>query len=101
MNKTLNDILIISKINLLSLRESLIPFTVVSLIIPLGMTYLISLSSPNWDLNTKINYLTGMLVLSSSLTVLNGVGQYIAQDRLRGIISWYRTSPVNPISYIL
>ncbi len=101
MNKTLNDIIIISKINLLSLRESLVPFTVVSLIIPLGMTYLISLSSPNWDLNTKINYLTGMLVLSSSLTVLNGVGQYIAQDRLKGIISWYRTSPVNPISYIL
>jgi len=53
MNKTLNDILIISKINLLNLRESLVPFTVVSLIIPLGMTYLISLSSPNWDLSTK------------------------------------------------
>ena len=101
MKKMLNDIFIISKINILSLREGLIPFIIISLFIPLGMTYLISLASPNWNLTTKINYLTGMLVLSSSLTIINGIGQFIAQDRLRGVISWYRTSPVHPISYIL
>ncbi len=101
MKKMLVDILIIAKINILSMRESLVAFIIISLIIPLGMTYLISLASPGWSLNTKVNYLTGMLVLSSSLTVVNGIGQFIAQDRLGGVLSWYRTSPVHPASYIL
>ncbi|MCD6276559.1 MAG: ABC transporter permease [Thermoplasmata archaeon] len=101
MKKIITDAIIISKINILSLRESLTAFVIISLFIPLGMTYLISLASPNWDLITKVNYLTGMLVLSSSLTIINGIGQFIGQDRLGGIISWYRTSPVHPLSYIL
>lgn len=101
MKKIIVDMVIISKMNFLSLRESLAAFIVISLFIPLGMTYLISLASPNWDLNTKVNYLTGMLVLSSALTIINGVGQFIAQDRLGGVLSWYRTSPVHPVSYIL
>jgi ABC-2 type transport system permease protein len=100
MKKTLDDIIIISKINLLNLRESAAGFIVISLFIPLGMTYLISLATPDWNLDTKINYLTGMLVLSSSLTVINGVGQFITMDRIRGVISWYRTSPIHPFSYI-
>jgi len=101
MKKILIDTLIIAKINILSMRENLMAFIIISLVIPLGMTYLISLASPGWNLNTKVNYLTGMLVLSSSLTVVNGIGQFIAQDRLGGVLSWYRTSPVHPASYIL
>ena len=101
IKKIVSDAFIISKITILSLREALIPFIIVSIFIPLGTSYLVSLASPNWNLTTKIDYLSGMLVLSSSLTIINGVGQYIAEDRSLGLISWYRTLPVHPISYVI
>ncbi|WP_456395758.1 ABC transporter permease [Thermococcus sp.] len=101
MRKLISDIAVIGKVTLLSLRESFVAFLVVAIIIPLGLTYIVSLSSPTWSIETKINYLTGMLVLSASLTLINGVGQMIAQHRAMGIISWYRTSPVHPVAYVL
>lgn len=98
--KIIDDFLIISRINLLSLREGLIAFLLVSVMTPLGMTYVLSLLT---DVNTEnaINLMCGMIILSASMSVINGIGQSIAQDRLLGRLSLFRTSPVSPISYAL
>ncbi|MCS7365756.1 MAG: ABC transporter permease, partial [archaeon GB-1867-035] len=99
--KFLSDTLIIFRINILALRTALIPFLVISIVIPIGLTYLISLASFTITRESTLNYLIGALTLSLSLSIVNGVGQSIAQDKFLGKLEFYRTLPINPISYVL
>ncbi len=101
MRKAFTDIYYIAKMDFLMLRESFIATTIVSIIIPLGMTYIVSLAAADWPKETLVNYMAGILILSSSLTLINGVGQTIAQDKHIGRLSWLRTCPIHPFAYVL
>jgi len=100
-SKPLIDTYIIFKINVLSLRSALVPYLVISLLIPLGFTYIISLASTYWSLEAKLNYLIGALTLSLALTTINGAAQTIAQDKHLGRLRLFSTLPISPIAYVV
>lgn len=101
-NKILNDTYIIFKINLLSLRTAIIPYFAMAIILPLGFTYLVSLAFKNViSQESAINMLIGVVILSLSLSIVNGIGQNLGQDRLLKRLELISSYPVSPASYIL
>jgi len=100
--KLLSDTYTILIINLKSIRTAIIPYIVVAVILPLGFTYLVSLAFKNViTVEAAINMLIGVIILSLSLSIVNGIGQNIGQDRLLKRLELIASYPVSPISYIL
>lgn len=100
IRKLLSDSLIIFKIQILALRTAFIPYLIISIIIPVGFTYMISLASPEIEYPIGVNYLAGVLTLSLSLSIINGIGQSMAEDKHMGRLRIFMSYPISPISYI-
>ncbi len=100
--KIFKDTWIIFLLNFLSFRTSIIPYIVIAFLLPLGFTYLVSLAFKGvMPTEVAINMLIGVLVLSLSLSTINGIGQSIAQDRLLKRLELLASYPISPLSYIL
>ena len=97
----ITEIFIIFKINLLALRNAFIPYLIISIIIPIGFTYIISLASEFLTLKVALNYLVGTLTISLTLSIINGMGQTISEDKGYGRLKLLITLPIKPYSYVL
>ncbi len=102
VKKVLTDTYIILIINFMSLRTAIIPYIVIAIILPLGFTYLISLAFKGMiTVDAATNMLVGVIVLSLSLSIINGIGQNLGQDRLLKRLELIASYPVSPGAYIL
>jgi len=98
--KNLVDAYIVFKMNLLALRTALVPYVAISLAIPIGFTYIISLASTQWSREAELNYIIGALTLSLALSTVNGVAQSIAQDKHLGRLRLFSSLPMSPSAYV-
>ncbi len=102
VKKVLVDTYIILVINFMSMRTAIIPYIVIAIILPLGFTYLVSLAFKNMiTIEAATNMLVGVIVLSLSLSIINGIGQNLGQDRLLKRLELIASYPVSPGAYIL
>ncbi|GEM_PF-2449197 len=100
--KSIKDTYFIMIMNLMSLRTAVVPYLVIAIILPLGFTYLVSLAFRDLiPIEAVVNMLIGVVVLSLSLSMINGIGQSIAQDRLLKRIELIASYPVSPASYVV
>ena len=100
--KFLTDIYVILKINILSLRSAFVPYLVISVILPLGFTYLVSLAfGGRVPFEAAVNMLIGATILSLSLSLVNGMGQSIAQDIMLGRLELLASYPIRPAAYVI
>ncbi|MEB3757742.1 MAG: ABC transporter permease [Desulfurococcales archaeon] len=102
VKKMMVDTYIILVINFMSMRTAIIPYIVIAIILPLGFTYLVSLAFKNMiTVEAATNMLVGVIVLSLSLSIINGIGQNLGQDRLLKRLELIASYPVSPGAYIL
>jgi len=101
LRKIIEDTWIIVVLNLLGLRTSIIPYITIALLLPLGFTYLVSLAFRGMlSVEAAVNMLVGVLILSLSLSMINGIGQSIAQDKLLKRLELIASYPISPLSYV-
>jgi ABC-2 type transport system permease protein len=98
--KNLTDIAIIFRIHFSKLRGEMGPFLLTSFIFPVGMYLFLSVVAGDEHIN-RIQFLSGSIVFSTTMVSIMWVGYHLLEDRFRGRLKLFVTSPVKPISYIL
>ena len=98
--KTITDIAIIFRIHFTKLRGEMGPFLLTSFLFPVGMYLFLSVVAGEEHLN-RIQFLSGSIVFSTTMVAIMWVGYHLLEDRFRGRLKLFVTSPVKPISYIL
>jgi len=98
--KTVTDIAIIFRIHFSKLRGEMGPFLLTSFLFPVGM-YLFLTGVAGEEHINSIQFLAGSIVFSTTMVSIMWVGYHLLEDRFRGRLKLFVTSPVKPISYIL
>jgi len=98
--KTLKDIAVVFRIYLTKMRGEAGPFLLTSFLFPVGMFMFLSVIAGNDKMN-KVQLLAGSIVFSTTMVSIMWVGYHLLEDRFRGRIKLFVTTPVRPISYIM
>ncbi|HZS47785.1 MAG TPA: ABC transporter permease [Blastocatellia bacterium] len=97
---TLKDIAVVFRIYLTKLRGESGPFLLTSFLFPAGMYLFLSVIAGDNHLN-KVQLLAGSMVFSTTMVSIMWVGYHLLEDRFRGRIKLFVTTPIRPISYIM
>ena len=100
--KTINDIVCVFRIQLMSMRAQAGPFFLAALLFPAAMfLFALAVSGDAARDESRLRFLAGSIVFSLSLTSISWLGYLLLENRFTGRLKLFATLPLAPASYIL